>query len=89
MPSGRHPVPTKSPLLELEVRICGRWDSWVPVPAHCQSLMMLLVSKGVEPARQGRQSPARLVHKVVLAEGLELLHGAEPEASDEGCARRL
>lgn len=37
MPSGRHPDPTKRPLLELEVRICGRWDSWVRVPAPCQS----------------------------------------------------
>lgn len=37
MPSGRHPNPTKRPLLELEVRICGRWDSWVRVPAPCQS----------------------------------------------------
>lgn len=36
MPSGRHPDPTERPLLELEVRICGRWDSWVRVPAHCQ-----------------------------------------------------
>lgn len=37
MPSGRHPSPTKGALLELEVRICGRWDSWVRVPAACQS----------------------------------------------------
>lgn len=37
MPSGRHPDPTKRTLLELEVRICGRWDSWVRVPAPCQS----------------------------------------------------
>lgn len=37
VPSGRHPSPTKGPLLELEVRICGRRDSWVRVPASCQS----------------------------------------------------
>lgn len=36
VPSGRHPKPTKRPLLELEVRICGRRDSWVRVPAYCQ-----------------------------------------------------
>lgn len=36
MPSGRHPSPTKGALLELEVRICGRWDSWVRVPDACQ-----------------------------------------------------
>lgn len=37
VPSRRHPNPTKRPLLELEVRICGRRDSWVQVPAYCQS----------------------------------------------------
>ena len=37
MPSGRHPTPTKRLLWELEVRMHGRWDSWVWVPAHCQS----------------------------------------------------
>lgn len=37
VPSGRHPDPTKRPLWELEVRTRGRRDSWVRVPAHCQS----------------------------------------------------
>lgn len=35
VPSGRHPDPTTRPLLGLEVRICGRRDSWVRVPAYC------------------------------------------------------
>ena len=29
MPSRRHPTPTKRLLWELEVRMRGRWDSWV------------------------------------------------------------
>lgn len=37
VPSGRHPNPTKRPLLELEVSMCGCRDSWVRVPAYCQS----------------------------------------------------
>lgn len=89
-PPGDTQGPQRDPLLVLEVRIRGCWDSWVRVPAHRQSLssrLTLLESKGVQPARQafGAQPGATLrVHTIVLAKGSELLLGAEREASDAG-----
>lgn len=56
MPSGRHPNPTKRPLLELEVRICGRRDSWVRVPASCQSPWRWANISGM---KRGAACPAR------------------------------
>lgn len=56
VPSRRHPNPTKRPLLELEVRICGRRDSWVQVPASCQSPGRWANISGI---KRGAACPAR------------------------------
>lgn len=56
VPSGRHPNPTKRPLLELEVSMCGCRDSWVRVPAYCQSSGRWGNISGI---RRGAVCPAR------------------------------
>lgn len=79
MPSGRHPSPTKTPLLELEVRICGRWDSWVRVPAPCQSPGRWTNISGIRSAAclarplGARRCRALRLHR--LCQGFERLGG--------------
>lgn len=80
MPSGRHPAPTKRPLWELEVRMRGRWDSWVRVPAHCQSLGHWANISGIKrraacPARPPELQAAGRSACLVSAKGCELLGG--------------